>query len=571
MGGSSLAHWLVLAITGVLEGALLWKAWLSAHTSDEKSFRELEGRFGADLVQRSKRGHSPDWTHYLAETDRLFESRDDLLRSLAAAALALGLGGTILALISGLVVDALREGSSFDMVAVIRGLGVSLFGSFSGVIVNLAIVLLLLPRAEERFLLRQKKFQANLRHLGEQHQPEESFTQTLREELGIIRQALNTEFASAFSTAITGFPEVVTNLGLHVEKLAKVVENQGASIGGALTDLKTSAIAVAQSSTYLQPATQRLAAAAAVLVNMPRDLQAALNETRTQWTSDLREQHEAHLQQLLELQKQIEEASSNRERQMLAEARSLGAAVTEVRHAVAQMPTQLADEVARASTKIGTAFGQEARNHTNELADRLEREYQAILTRIEQHEQQWRNNISSVVAELFEQIGAQFESGLVEALGGLVQRLQETAAQLPTIAERLETANREWSSTQEESLRGWKAASETTRDAALKLVEADGQLRMGVGALTTTAEHLKEVAQVTSGFQAALRSALQEVTSNHLAGLAPLEEATLRRLTELGERQAALDGYLESQAQLIQRCIAYLMKGRQLATLEAGK
>jgi hypothetical protein len=568
MTGSAPFHWLVLLAVAAIQAALVRKARELSRQDDRTSLAELAEPFAADVRARAKRGQSPDWLRYQAETDRLFEFRDDRLRSLAAAALAVGLGGTLFALFVSILSG---QGTGFEPATLVQSMGVSLLGSLTGVIVNLLIVLFYLPAAERRFATSVKGFFKELAAEADQHPPQEAFTQTLREELSLIRQSLNTEFASAFSTAITGFPSVVADLGVHIEKLSSVVEKQGQGIGDAVGEIVRCAAVVTDSGSRLQPAAEKLAEASELLVRMPQELAAVVDETRNQWLTGIRKQHEEHVKQLLDLHKQVEDTGRERERQVLMVTRELQAAVAEVRDAVSQIPDHLAAEVAKISGRLGIEFGREARDHTNELAERLGREYEALLGRVEKHEQESRNNIGLIVQELLDRVSSLVEERMVENLQKVAKDLDATVRLLPEAARGLAEAHVELSRTQAESLESWKMVSQRTGDAAQKLVDADGHLHVAVEALAAGADHLEKIAALTGGFEGSLLKSNQETVGQYMTGLDSLREQLIDLLQKVNDGHLRSDRFLESQSEFIRTCIQQLMKGRQVATLETQR
>lgn len=560
----SVSHWFVLALVAAFQVALFYKALRLSRQNDGPGLVLLGSTFTEDISARARRGQSPDWLRYHAEAHRLFELRDDRLRSLAAAALAVGLGGTLFAL----YVSLPRGSAGFEPAILVQSMGVSLLGSLSGVVVNLLIVLHFLPAAEGRFSTQTVDLFRTLQEVSDQHPPQEAFTQTLREELTLIRQALNTEFANAFSTAITGFPQVVAELGVHIEKLASVVEDQGQSIGGAVVEMARCAATVADSGSRLQPAAEKLAEATSVLTHIPQELQDVVDQSRNDWLSGMREQHEEHVRQLLDLQKQVEEASQQRERQTLEATRELQAAVAEVRDAVGRIPDYLVNAVSQASGRLGIEFGREARDHSNELAALLKGEYERLLQRVVEHEREWRNNVGLMVAEIFKQFAGTIQENLVEQLKKVTRDLDDTVRVLPEAARLLSTSYAEWSQSQQAALEDWKEVTRSTGDAARKLAEADGQIHLAVAALSASADHLERVASVTDGFEATLLDAHRKAVADYMAGLDGLRENLLTLLQQMNDRQAQFDGSLERQSDFIRACIQQLLKGRQLATLE---
>jgi ABC-type transporter Mla subunit MlaD len=566
-------HLFVLLLVAVCQLLMFAKARKLVQGDDGAALRDLGNRFATDIKRRAARGLSPDWIRYQAEVDRIFDYRDDRLRSLASAALALGLGGTILALCVNLAMQRMSRGElqSPDLLFILQSMGVSLLGSLTGVILNLIIVLIFLPKAENKFTALSNDLHQTLYRVSESNLPQEAFTQTIKQELTQVRESMNTDFAQSFSEAIQGFPDRVVNLGTHIERLADVVEAQSRSAGTATEDLKTYAITVAKSAAHLEPSAQRLADASETLNHLPAQLKAVVESGRDDWLESIRQQQETHLKQILEIQEETEKASENRERQMLERMRELQVAVTEVRAAVGQMPELLATEVEKSAGNLGIRFGQEARNHTIEMEGNLKREYGKLLGNIEHHEQQWRNNIGTVIRELLDTVAGQIRDGILEELQGTSRELRATSQQLPKIAAEFGEAHASWKQVHEDVLAGWQSVGNRTEQAALKLVDANGHLNVASGALDTSAKNLQRVAEITEAFEASLRSALQEVTVQHLEDFSSIRKEMASLVEDMKSGHQQFDGILERQSEFIRNCIVHLLKGRKMATLGPGE
>lgn len=553
MGGTEIFLNLAVVVAVLaLELVLLGLARRKADEDDARHLEELLPRLVADIAQRARHGHSPDWLRYQAEMERPFEPRDEKLRALASAALAAGLGGTIIALIVNILHGA---GMGEDPRSLIGGMGVALFGSLAGVSNNLFITLRLLPRAEQRFEEASRTFRQRLQAASDAHPPTEAFTQTVKEELAGIRKALNQEFASAFSTAITGFPEVVAQLGGHMDRLAEVVEIQSRSTVGAAHDLRTSSGLVAESSRRLQPAVEQLATVSTDLAAMPQHMSAVLESHREAWIEGLRGEHEARWTQLVDLQKSMDTSSNAREREMLV-------AVGDVREAVDRLPGQLKDEINRISATFGNEFGREARHQVNQLSEELKLERAEILRRIEGHEQEWRNNIGEVVKELLVQVGEQVEDHVAADLRESATQLSSSTALLAEIAEGFAAAHREWREVQEASLSGWREASERIEQAAAALALGDDQLKVAVEALGQSADHLQRVARLSAEFEADLREALKEVSDRHLEDVRPIHGELSSMIVELKAARGHFDGVVGQQSDFIERLIGQIVRDR---------
>ncbi len=535
-----------------------------AYADSEPALKKLEDRFTRDIQQRATRGLAPDWLRYQADIDRTFETRDERLRISAAAALAVGLGGTILALIVSLIIDPPEQGA--DSLRLVQGLGVALGGSLAGVINNLYIILRLLPRAEDRFGESVSEHQRRLQAVSDQHLPQMLFTDQIRDELSSLRESLQSQFSQAFSGAITGFPDVVRELGQHVRGLAQVVQSQGASIGGAIDDLKQCSVMVAAGGEKLRPAAEQLANSTRYLVAMPAQLQKVLEQSRNTWLESIREEQKRNFQQLVQLQQDVERHSREREQRMLAATLKMFDAVTEMRDEVSKISTQLASTIHSLADKLGREFGRQAHGHVLELSDELKAERAEFLLRIDGHEQEWRNNVGAVVNELFDQVADQIDTKLVEDLRVVSERIRESSELLPQTAKSIEASYQRLSKTHLATVQVWGEVGKQTRDAAQTMIGADGQLKIAVEALGQSTEHLERVAVLTSGFQNGLYKVLRQVTSQHLGDLKPIHNDMARMLKELSNAHGRMDGILVKQSNFIRACIDKLMKGRRVPT-----
>jgi hypothetical protein len=300
--GADLGRLAVLALGATVQTYILFRARQAAHSDDQANLGQLGKAFAEDISRRAGRGREPDWLRYRGELDRRFEGRDDQLRSLAAAALAAGLGSTLIALLVGLLLEAVRQDGAFDSLSLVHSAGVCLMGSLLGVAVNLAIVLLLLPAAERRHASQTDSLLRLLAQVADQHPPVGALTGPLREELAAIRESLGAGLAQAFSEAVTGWPQVVARLGGQVDALGALVEVQGRAISDAVRDLAGCSLAVAQSSQALQPVAGHLGEVGKLLVALPEDLREVIDASRTSWAASLREQQEEGLRQLLAIE-----------------------------------------------------------------------------------------------------------------------------------------------------------------------------------------------------------------------------------------------------------------------------
>lgn len=559
MGRDLLIHLPVLTIVVLVQCVLLRRALRFARADEGGRLQQLAAHFITDVEQRAQRGQPPDWLRYDAEVERLFAARDERLRTIAAAALAVGLGSTILALIAEIVaVRLLAPDDLLEPSALIHGLGLALFGSLSGVLVHLMIVLRLLPKIEDRLDRAWRDLMERLAEVSERNPPLEVLTNALRGELASLRQSLNAEVSSA----ITSFPAVVSQLGERVSDLSEALGRQGETIGAVVRELDTYATRVAESGRDLAPVAAALAQSAPALLELPALLAATLAEERHRWITGLRDEQSRGLEAIADLQGKVEAASKRREEEMLAATRDLHAAVAEVRNALRQLPAQLATEVENSAGRLGSQFGREAHDHVGQLRAIFLEEHRKLLESIAGHEREWRNNVGDTVKKLLSEVSGDVREHLVGELKQVAGELRSVGELLPEAAGRLETAHGKWVEAQAAALARWDEVGTRTGRAADRLAEADGHLATVVRSLSASAEHLGRVARVSAEFEEAIRQMLREMAEQQLEAVQPVRRELLEVIRELHTTQERIDNGLALQVEFVNQFIEQLLSRR---------
>lgn len=544
-------HGVVVLLVVAVQVWIYRNARWAAREDAEDDLPTLSERFHQDVVERARRGQSPDWLHYRDEIDRLYENRDERIRIRASAALAAGLGGTILALILSLLV-----GGTLDPWSLLPGMGVALLGSFSGVVNHLLITLMLLPRADRTFHRQGQEALDRLRQVSREHPPAEMFTETLREELQQLREAVGSEFAQSFNTAILGFPEVVQELKGHMDRLADVVEAQAATGDTAVQDLQRCANLVSESSERLRPAAEQLAEVSQDLVAMPERMSGVLDESRQLWLGTFQEEHQKDREQLSYLLEKHAHLGDQRAKQMEQ-------TLTEVSAKMEEIPRYLSEGIAEVSDRLGIKFGREAHQVVLELRQEVQAERESFLEKIESYQQEWRNNVSEVARELLTGVGEQIDEELVSSLQEAATAVTAGARELGDAAHRFEASHRGWHEAQDQSVQGWREAGRRVEEAVEQLNVGDERLSAALGSLAASAEHLERVAQVTEDFEGRLIAALERVTEAHMGHLHPIHQEVSAMVAELQTTRSKFDGIVGQQSEFIRRLIRQLL-GRSL-------
>lgn len=517
-----------------------WRCRALSQEDDTAAFADLLERFELDIVHRAKRGDAPDWLRYADEADRVNEDRGEPLRSYATAALATGIGGTMLALGLNLVFPVLLGASSSDplpvsdLTGLIAAMGLALAASFFGVVNNLLILLGLLPQTETRASESLRDFQHSLRKTSTANPPHETFA-----------EAIKSELKSAFSEAVQKFPEAFAHLDKNVQSLGGVIEEQSKTVVAAATSLKEGAEILAGVSTQISPAAAKLAASTDQLNAIPAQLRGVLDETRDAWAREIRGDQLAFLdgikevlsdqQELLQGTKSAfekweerrREAADQQEKDRQETVRLVQNSTADVVAAVAGLPQTFANHIEKIGETLSQHFGREARNLVVELAQKIEAENKALREQIEANMSDllniFLNSTSDVVAKTLQDVYRRVEGTLLSSLDEVGKGLKEAMVELPN------------------SAAGF----------ASSLSLADEKLQRTLESFRESALHLERVAELTDGFEVALATALREATAQHLSSFEPLQRQMSSFITSLQDTHAQINNTIESQVEFI--------------------
>jgi hypothetical protein len=543
-----LTHVSVLAAVAAIQVLIVRRAAREAKGISTQAWAEIRRRCEADLGYRATRGMPPDWLFCQNEIDRAFESQDDRIRRLASAALAAGLGGTLLAIVLHFFTSG---GGGYDPGRLISSTGVSLLGSLLGVVGHLLIVLVHLPRAEECFQAEARAHFAELQRANENLAEGKGLAGTLQNELSSIREAVSQQFSSVFATAVTGFPGVVEGLRDEVRKLAVVTRQQGEGLAPAAAMLASCAKSVEKAARGMQPGAEGLSRTAAILAELPAKLGQALDERRDSWLATIRDEQKERLDELMAAYRIALDSVAERERLMLERARELLAAVSEVHQAAGSLPEVFSRQIENVASRLGAEFGKEARQLTLDLSAEVQRAFEGLGKKVADHEQEWRNNVGSVIGEVLRRIEAEVRSGVSRELGDAARSLQQVAEQLPEAGRKLKSGVESWNASQAKAADDWRQVGESVLAAARLMAEAEGPLRASLGALTAGGEKLARGLREAEGLSEQVANTLGAATASHLDQVRKVQQSAETLLDRARSSQEKAEQVLGRQGDLI--------------------
>ena len=537
--------WIVPAVVLAFQVWLFWRSRALAQEDDTATFDDLLERFEPDLIDRAKRGDAPDWLRYMDEVDRIHERKSDKLRVYATAALAAGIGGTMIALALQAhlpFVNLNDQSPGSDLGPLIAAMSSALFASLFGVLNNLLISLRLLPQADDRFTTLLQCFKDQLHEASSAHPPQETFAEAVRSQLG-----------NAFREAVQRFPEAFERLDQHVASLASEIERQSATVLSAATQLRESADGLAGAAAGIAPAAAGLAVSTDQLRGLPDQIRTTLDSTREAWEQEIRSDQNAFIagvrevlsehQALLEgTRSAFYEWEERRSNEAEIAERSRRDSDLLIRNTTAQvvstvntLPSTFATEVERVSNTLGRQFGLEARNYVQDLVQRITDENETLRTQIDRVARELQtsflNSTSDVVSRTLQEVYQRVEATLLASLDEVGRGLREALTELPNNAANF----------------------------AKSLTNADERIQHALDGIRESSNHLERVATLTEGLEASLTTALTRATAN---GVEPLRRDVERFVTDLHrtherlyQTHTQIDGMVEGLIEFIRNLV----------------
>ena len=528
---ASLVSWeiAILALVGVFQVAYLGlgiRLVLRERRTDLSTLKEVLER---DIVARARRGVDPDWLRYAEEAHHVGEHRGDDLRDLATAALATGIGGTILLLSLHLLFPADARAATAALEQLLAHLGMALCASLAGVVVNVITLRGFLPWANRRFRKALEEFQNALRAIGNEHPPTETLAEAVRSQLG-----------EAFRDAVKRFPEAFATLDRSVKELGGVIQTQTEAINAAEKNLSKAAAGLGGAGDAIMQATADLSTAVGDLGSVPSALAETLRDTKDEWTTGIRKDQQRFLDGIKDvlaeqhtLMVEVSDLLKRWENDQRLMARQLTNAVSDVSAQAGALPAKLAGEVQNMADTLGREFGAVARNHVADLIQdaktRDEKLRDHLTAQMTTLRNDFLNRTSDVVGETIRKVYEDVEKTLLAKLAEVGDGLREAMAELPDRA------------------KGF-AGSLSAVDRNLQSV--GGRIGAIVGQLDRSVEHLREIADNTRKFEDRLIAVFGRVSDDHLAKLHPVVASTKATHETIRE---ILDGQVDFIERLLER------------------
>lgn len=535
---------------------------------------------------------------YREEASRIFETRDARLRSFSAAALAIGLGGTMVALIVGVLVrssgasDLLSNPGSVPAAAqameLVHGMGLALFGSLSGVAANLIIVLFLIPIHDRRYEKAEIHFYKEVNHIMVTTEVEVPFAKEFRTQMRELRDAMGGDTVGKFVAAMGELPGAVKGMGDQVAALTSLVKAQEGRIQTTLTSLVACAEQMGTSVDKFAETSGAVTQTAEQLAGLPGNLRQVLARAQDEWSSSMLERWKTETRELIDLHAKLLADAQQREKQMMELAKQLSSEVAYLKDAVNDIPEGFRESFSEAGEKIAERFGRSAESHVAESRAALEEEFERFKREVEnlyreqamdQHSrlEETRELLRKDRKELLEEMSGrdkelradfgrnvesfvgQLGASAADAVAAPLQKLgEETATTLDALADaakRLEEANAAWAEFQRKAMADWQSVAKSTESMAQGMATASSGVGTAVRGLGQSAEQLRDIAKGTLEFEQVIRAALKTVSDEHLRELNKVHGDLHDLAMDLRTSHLRMNHLMKAQSALVDRIL----------------
>ena len=488
-----------MSLLGLTVGAILsiqalylWRSLQSGRRALGGGMDEVRKDSRRDLEARAARGEAPDWLRYLDDADRSVLPSLDRVRNLATAALATGVGGTIVALLVELWTNselrrALAGGpdalSSFDSLPSL--VAWALFVSVAGVVNHLLILVLVIPRLDRQIVIALRDFRVHLEAASEARPPRQAFVDSVRSEL-----------STAFNSALQSIPDVFARFGENVE------------------ELRASSVALAESARDIGPVAASLAGATEEIRVLPEELATVLSETRESWRAEIFVDQQKHLEGL---------------RAVLAEQQELVQSLSRnITSRMEDLPRLFSDHAEAATTTMSEALGLRISNLVNDLVGAVKSGHESLAEHSQENvaalNRTFLNGTAEVVREAVDSaVASVYEHpifGTLDSVGrGLNEAIVELPGQASSFSESLVAADAKLRT----ALDGIEAAGDQLQRVALNTGEIENALS------AATQQSLEPLQEELTAFAADLRFTHQQM-NEHSDGLVVFIQNLITRL-----------------------------------------
>ncbi len=492
----------------------------------------------ADLRRRAERGHEPDWYRYEAEIERSVEPLDESLRSRAATCLTLGVLGTI---VSVGAISLLSSGNGGEVGTLLQHLSLALVGNLIGIIVNIFISRVGIPRLESRAAVLSDEVRRTLREAASAAPPRV-----------LDAGAYEALFARALKDSLSALPGAVDRMAQLLRENDESATRRELAVAKLAQQMGASASEVATAASALAPVAEVYARVAATLEQVPVQLGQALREAREGWVEDVREVHAALASETRKYVDEAREQDKLREERHSLSMHGIQSNLDAVRVQLERLPTRFEKGSEEAGKNLAGAFRRTAGEEFDRVKILLQQELQKIaefhrteqgrqLAEIRSIQHGWLQQIGGATADVVKLASDGLRESLLRDLQAVSAGLASNAATLGDLGLRLAEAHERVAEAQAASVNGWYQVGRKVEAASANLASVNQDFSAAEAKLREVAESLSHFRDLAAMLPLQLEEGARLSATEHLSRLEPVHlglMAVTERLADAQRRQA---------------------------------
>lgn len=527
-----------VAIAGGVGSLVLWQLVMSAREAFFATIVVDEDGLDADVRRRAERGHEPDWYRYDAELDRSVEPLDESLRSRAATCLTLGVLGTI---VSVGALSLLSAGSGGEVSALLQHLALALIGNLLGIVANILISRIGIPRLERRAFVLSQEVRQRLRLTAGSFPPR------------IIDEgAYEALFARALKDALSALPSAVGRMSEIVKESDEAARRREDAVSALASRMGDAAGEIATAALALAPVAVVYARVAANLEEVPAQIAAALQDARTGWVDDVRTVHEALADETKRYVDSARVEDKAREERHRTTMHGIQSSLETVRLQLERLPGQFDTGSEQAGRNLAGAFRREAREQLDQVRELLRQDFEKIaethktaqgvqLAALRATQDQWQERIAGSTAAVVKLAGEALRETIVKDLLSVSTVLTANSATLADVGHRLSEAHERVATAQATAASGWSQVATKVQASCDHLASVNHDFSVAEAKLREVAESLSQFRDLADSLTHSLAEGARLGASEHLARLEPVHRgliAVTERLADAQRRQS---------------------------------
>jgi len=260
--------------------------------TDKTLGKDALGPIFGDITERSRLGWPPDWAVYSDRFERITELPLERIRQCTGAALATGVGGTILlaaiALFDENIRNIFRGEDIQDIDLVVSHALIAVVASIVGIAVHLWTHVYTLGSAQKLAEDKVESLSLKVREHSQANPPR------------LPGEGITIEIGEVFQEVVGRLPDQLQVINRSVKSLEQVIDNQLGTmeqifkeLPGKLAELTSAADSLANTTSAMDSYSLSITESANLLKGLPGDLKTTLVEASNVWDSEIKARNDS--------------------------------------------------------------------------------------------------------------------------------------------------------------------------------------------------------------------------------------------------------------------------------------